>query len=283
MAINNISPKKNKVVDIPDAVVTIGTPTAGNAQVSVAFTASSPATGGPVNRYTAISDPGNFTGTATFSPVVVTGLTNGTNYTFRVAAGNATGNGLFSSASASIAPIEPAVGFSSLATATVGTGGATSVTFSNISQDYKNLQIRCISRGTNSGASAFTRLRINGDSGANYARHLILADGLGTQPPQDYGYTGETMAGIGYTLGATSGSSMFGGFVVDILDYQNTNKAKVVRSIGGADNNSSANYSYISYTSSLWLNTNAITSITISQDSGNLAEYSSFALYGIQG
>ena len=90
MAINRTSPKKGKVVDIPDAVVTIGTPTAGDAQVSVAFTATSPATGGPAQKYTAISSPGSITASGSTSPVVVTGLTNDTAYTFTVAAANAT-------------------------------------------------------------------------------------------------------------------------------------------------------------------------------------------------
>jgi hypothetical protein len=282
MAINNISPKKNKVVDIPDATITIGTPTAGNTSVSVAFTASTPATGGPVQKYTAVSNPGSFTGTASASPVTVSGLTNGTAYTFTVAAGNATGNGVFSSASASATPIAPAEGFVSLATTTVGAGGVASIIFSDISQRYKHLQIRGIARGTNSSAVSQTLFRINGDSGANYAGHLMLADGV-TSPTDAYGYTSETKAGIGYGTGANSSANMFGAFVTDILDYKDTNKYKVVRSLGGADNNASSNYTYISYRNSLWLNTNAITSITIFNESGNLAQYSSFALYGIEG
>jgi len=62
---------------------TIGTVTAGNAQVSVAFTAG--ATGGSaITGYTVTSSPGNITGTGSSSPIVVTGLTNGTAYTFTV-------------------------------------------------------------------------------------------------------------------------------------------------------------------------------------------------------
>jgi hypothetical protein len=169
----------------------------------------------------------------------------------------------------------------SLATQTVAAGGAASITFSSIPQTYKHLQIRGIVRGTNSGASAHILFRINGDSGANYSRHLILADG--DNSVQSYGYAGETKASIGYSVGATSGSNMYGGFVTDILDYQNTNKNKVVKSFCGASNNSGTNYAYLTYGSSAWLNTNAVSSITIFNESSNLEQYSSFALYGIQG
>lgn len=184
-------------------------------------------------------------------------------------------------ASAMSANLTPTTGFVSIQTQTVGAGGASQVTFSNIPQVYKNLQIRSITRGTNSAVFSHTLFRINGDTGANYVRHLILADGVNT--PQSYSYLNETKANIGYGTGATSPSNMYGGFVTEILDYQNTNKNKVVRSLGGADNNSSANYTYLSYASTLWLNTNAISSLTIFNESGNLEQFSSFALYGIQG
>ena len=65
---------------------TIGTATAGNASASVAFTASTylgkPNTN---NIYVATSSPGSITGTSATTPISVTGLTNGTAYTFTVA------------------------------------------------------------------------------------------------------------------------------------------------------------------------------------------------------
>jgi hypothetical protein len=87
---------------------TIGTATAGSSQASVAFTA--PAyTGYPagVSSYTAISTPGCITASGAASPVVVTGLTNGTAYTFRVRATGASGTGPLSAASNSVTPVEP--------------------------------------------------------------------------------------------------------------------------------------------------------------------------------
>ena len=87
---------------------TIGTATAGNASASVTFTA--PAyTGYPagITGYTVTSSPGGLTGTGASSPITVSGLTNGTAYTFTVTATNATGTGPASAASNSVTPLAP--------------------------------------------------------------------------------------------------------------------------------------------------------------------------------
>lgn len=84
---------------------TIGTATAGNAQASVAFTA--PANPGyPTTlTYEVTSSPGGLTGTGSASPIVVTGLSNGTSYTFTVTATNDTGTGPASAASNAVTPV----------------------------------------------------------------------------------------------------------------------------------------------------------------------------------
>ena len=86
---------------------TIGTATGGNAQATVAFTAPSDDGGSAITGYTATSNPGSITGTNTVSPITVTGLTNGTAYTFTVTATNAIGTSAPSAASNSVTPAEP--------------------------------------------------------------------------------------------------------------------------------------------------------------------------------
>lgn len=85
---------------------TIGTATGGNAQASVAFTAPAntgyPAT---INQYTVTSSPGSITASGSASPITVTGLTNGTEYTFTVTATNDTGTGPASAASNAVTPL----------------------------------------------------------------------------------------------------------------------------------------------------------------------------------
>ena len=79
--------------------------TAGNAQASVAFTAPASTGGSAITEYTVTSSPGSFTATGVSSPLLVTGLSNGTAYTFTVVATNAVGNSVASAASAAVTPI----------------------------------------------------------------------------------------------------------------------------------------------------------------------------------
>ena len=86
----------------PDAPI-IGTATMGDAQARVTFTA--PNNGGSeITSYSATSSPGGLTGSGTAGSITVTGLTNGTAYTFTVTATNTIGTSLASSASNSITP-----------------------------------------------------------------------------------------------------------------------------------------------------------------------------------
>jgi hypothetical protein len=79
----------------------------------------------------------------------------------------------------------------------------------------------------------------------------------------------------------TPATNVFGAGVTDILDYTNTSKNTTVRALGGADANGSGS---IDLTSAAWLNTNAVTSITLTTNNGStFTAGSSFALYGIKG
>ncbi len=99
---------------------TIGTGTPGNAQASIAFIAPSFTGGAAVSGYTASCVGGAITVTASgsASPVVVTGLTNGTTYDCTVVANNSVGAGSAS------APVSVTPSFRSY-TAVSPTGGGT--------------------------------------------------------------------------------------------------------------------------------------------------------------
>ena len=167
--------------------------------------------------------------------------------------------------------------YESIATTTVGGGGSATVTFSSIPATYKHLQIRSIGRTTQSATDSFIEIEMNSDTGSNYSYHLLQGDGssavTGVLSSQTKAYARNFTA-------ANAGASNFGAIIIDVLDYANTNKYKTIRNLGGTDNNGSGT---INLTSGLWMSTSAITSIKFTPESGNFAQYSQFALYGIKG
>jgi hypothetical protein len=92
----------------PPSAPIIGTATAGNAQAIINFTGSSDSNGGTISSYIATSTPSNITGSSATSPITVTGLTNGTSYTFKVAAISQFGTSVPSSSSNSVTPVTTA-------------------------------------------------------------------------------------------------------------------------------------------------------------------------------
>jgi chitodextrinase len=96
--------------EVPDAP-TITSVSAGEGQVDIIFDAPTNDGGSTITTYTATSSPGNITGSisqAGSGTITVTGLSNGTAYTFTVTATNAVGTSSPSSASNSVTlPAEP--------------------------------------------------------------------------------------------------------------------------------------------------------------------------------
>lgn len=171
--------------------------------------------------------------------------------------------------------------FVSIATVSVGSGGASTVEFTSIPSTYTHLQIRALGRMTNSGTSTGTiTMRFNTDTSSNYNAHRILGEN-GTVYAQNQAASYVDFVGQ-WTL-ASSTASVFGVTIIDILDYANTNKYKTIRSLNGSEGNSTS-ISDVALSSGLWRSTSAIDTIKFSGTnfSGGLAEYSHFALYGIK-
>jgi hypothetical protein len=158
--------------------------------------------------------------------------------------------------------------YESIATVSVGGGGSSSISFSSIPSTYKHLQIRAALLTTAGGVN----IRYNSDTGSNYTYHQLY--GTGTSALANAG-TSQTSGFIAYNNAAGSNPTVA---IVDILDYQNTNKYTTHRSLAGTDVNGSGGT--LTFFSGLWLNTAAVSSINII---GTFAQYSHFALYGIKG
>ena len=169
--------------------------------------------------------------------------------------------------------------YESIATVTVGSGGNSSIDFTSISSAYTHLQIRFLAQCSNSATAADNlAFRFNSDTGANYTRHYL--DGSGSSATSGAN-TGVTQVYATCAQTSSTYPNAFGGGVLDILDYTNINKYTTTRVLSGVDFNGTGGA--IQFTSGLWLNTAAITSINIRALSGNLTQYSKFALYGIRG
>ena len=165
--------------------------------------------------------------------------------------------------------------YESIATVTVGSGGAANIEFTSIPSTYQHLQIRAIFR--NSNATDTTYMRLNSDTGSNYAWHTLRGNGSSMTAA---GSSSQTNMEIPFATYSGTTTSVFSGLVTDILDYKNTNKYKTIRNLGGADLNGSGR---IDFVSGLWQSTNAITTIRLYPSSGNFAQYSKFGLFGIKG
>lgn len=103
------------VLTVPGAPTVVNA-VAGNHQATVSFTAPTDTGSSAITQYIVTSSPGGITATGTTnSPITVTGLTNGTSYTFTVKAVNAAGTGPASSPSASVTPkVTPTIAVSSI-------------------------------------------------------------------------------------------------------------------------------------------------------------------------
>jgi hypothetical protein len=173
-----------------------------------------------------------------------------------------------------------------IAMASVGSAGASFVEFTSIPQTYKHLQIRANIGKASSGNNQLVLLYFNGSNASNsYKIHHLWGTGSSAIANDFNNYPNSGSGALG--LRPDNSVNAFTGVIADVLDYTNTNKNTTVRSLWGFDTNGTGNgvpqYGQVGMTSTLWMNTSAVSSLTIEGFNGvNFPEYSHFALYGIK-
>jgi hypothetical protein len=160
-----------------------------------------------------------------------------------------------------------------------GNGSASVLSFTSIPATYSHLQIRGICRDGRAVTVDTGYITLNSITTSTYASHYLGGNGASATA----GATSATAPSnaVAFLIpGSSAGASMFGAVVIDFLDYANTNKTKVLRSLTGTDQNGSGNVWLTSY---LQTGTAATTQIDLTTGTGTAwATGTSFALYGIK-
>lgn len=162
-------------------------------------------------------------------------------------------------------------------------GGVSSITFSSIPSTYTHLQIRGICRTNRADYQDVIGMQINTDSGNSYTWHYIVGNGSSIGKDGS-GSSATYPVWTSLIAGGSTDSNSYGPFMIDILDYKNTNKYKVGRQLSGMqDTGGTGTYGRNMLGGFSWTSTSAITSIYLYPIYGtSFSANSSFALYGIK-
>jgi hypothetical protein len=153
---------------------------------------------------------------------------------------------------------------------TVGSGGASSVTFSSILGTYTNLKVVCSVRGTAAYVNQSYQMTFNGTSTTGISARRLYGSGSATGSD-----TNTTPEGVG----ANATANTFANDEFYIPNYTSGNyKSYNIDNVG--ENNATTAYAMLH--AGLWSNTAAITSIVFTASTGSFVANSTFYLYGIK-
>lgn len=166
--------------------------------------------------------------------------------------------------------------YSLLANSTVGAGGTSSITFSNIPQNYTDLVVRLSARSASGGAvgTEGILLEVNG-SASNFSAKQLYGDGTSAgSSTKTNNYTGANLTTSLGTANTFNNTEMY------FANYTSSNYKSFMINNALENNTTSAE---LDLTANLWSNVTAITSLTFKTISGsNFVQYSTAYLYGVR-
>ena len=162
----------------------------------------------------------------------------------------------------------------------IGSGGAASWTKSSIPSTYDHLLLKWSVRTVNAAYLADLDMQFNGDTGTNYSRTILYAN---ASTPASGRTTSDTSIGHVYGNCGSTTANTFGSTSVWIPHYANTSNYKQAITDSVVEGNTTTNNQWITVLNAgLWQSTAAINQITVSYGA-NMAQYSTFTLYGVTG
>jgi hypothetical protein len=160
-----------------------------------------------------------------------------------------------------------------ISSVTVGSGGAATIGFTSIPSTYTDLVLKVSTRDDRAGVIANAiNLSLNGST-ANFTYKLLEGDGVSI-----YSASGSTSL-IGVSTGPSATANTFSNLEIYIPNYAGSNNKSIsVDSVVETN----ATTTFADLIASLWSNSAAITSITLTPNTGtNFVQYSTAYLYGI--
>jgi hypothetical protein len=163
--------------------------------------------------------------------------------------------------------------FELIASSTVGSGGAASISFSSIPSTYTDLVIKISGRSDLSQIRESFKINLNGSTASFTEKGLY---GLGTG-----GSGSESNANPLFASAATATSNTFSSIDIYVPNYTSSNYKSISMDSVTESNDASGPVCYLA--SGLWSNTSSVSSITFTFSSAsNFVQYSTAYLYGVK-
>lgn len=161
--------------------------------------------------------------------------------------------------------------FKAIATTTVGSGGASSISFSSISSAYNDLNILISGRTTESITYGYISISFNGAGTLSYKRVLGYATGVNSS------------TGSLFVSNNTPGTGIFGSTSIYIPNYSGSSQKSFSMETVMEANSTTSESALDAMLVGLWSDSAAITTITLTPlSSQTFLQYSTATLYGIK-